>query len=174
MPDGSVQPAHSLGIHATQCWIEDVENGFIFEGTSGFVVDSTNILVRKGGVGIRVDADSLFYNAVIASTQIRPFADPIRGIEFGVKNPHPRNRLSIADCQIVLGAPAVRLKRGAVRVNIHNNHLEAAGDNGAIVVDEGADLFTITNNVLTGKEPIRDASGPKARKTVAGNVEEKP
>jgi len=168
--DGSKQPAHSLGIHVDQCWIEDVDNGFIFEGTSGFVVESTNILVRKGGVGIRIDADYLFYNAVIASTQIRPFGDPIRGIEFGVKNPHPRNRLSIADCQVDLGSPAVRLMKGAVRVNVHDNHFQSAVGQPAIVVDEGVDLFTITNNILGSREPIRDGSGPKARKTISGNL----
>jgi hypothetical protein len=168
--DGSQQPAHSLGIHVDQCWIEDVENGFIFEGTSGFVISSTNILVRKGGVGIKVNADHLFYNAVITSTQIRPFADPIRGIEYAVKNAHQRNRLSIADCQVDLGAPAVHLMAGAVRANIHDNHFQSALDQPAIVVDEGVDLFTITNNILGSKEPIRDHSGSKARKTITGNL----
>lgn len=168
--DGTKQPAHSLGIHVDQCWIEDVDNGFIFEGTSGFVINSTNILVRKGGVGVRVDADNLFYNAVISGTQVRPFADPIRGIEFNVKNAHPRTRLSVADCQVDLGAPALRLGSGVIRANIHNNHFQAAIGRPAIVIEPGADMFTITDNVLGSREPIRDASGDKARKTISGNL----
>ncbi len=168
--DGSKQPAHSLGIHVDQCWIEDVDHGFIFEGTSGFVISSTNILVRKGGVGVRVDADYLFYNAVITGTQVRPFGDPIRGIEFNVKNAHPRTRLSVADCQVDLGAPALRLGPGVIRANIHDNHFQAAVDQPAIVIEPGADLFTITNNILGSKEPIRDGSGDKARKTISGNL----
>ena len=168
--DGSKQPAHSLGIHVDQCWIEDVDNGFIFEGTSGFVINSTNILVRKGGVGIRIDADNLFYNAVISSTQIRPFADPIRGIEFNVRNAHLRTRLSVADCQVDLGAPALRLGPGVIRAIIHDNHFQSAVGQPAIVIEPGADLFTITNNILGSSEPIRDASGDKARKTISGNL----
>ncbi|NLI00161.1 MAG: hypothetical protein GX446_11810 [Chthonomonadales bacterium] len=170
--DGSKQPAHSLNIHVDQCWIEDVENGFIFEGTSGFVIESTNILVRKGGMGVKVDADNLFYNAVITGTQIRPFADPIRGIEFAVRNPHPRNRLSVADCQVDLGAPALRLSPTAVRANIHDNHFVSAVGMPAILIEEGADLFTITNNILASEEPIRDLTGPAARKTITGNLTE--
>lgn len=172
--DGSRQPAHSLGLHIDQCWIEDVDNGFLFEGTCGFVLESTNILVRKGGVGVRVDADNLFYNAVISGVQVRPFDQPIRGFEYRVKNAHPRNRLSIADCQVVMGAPAVHLMKGGVRASIHNCHLESLPGKPAILIDEGVDLFTITDNILTSARPILDLSGPRARKEVRGNLVETP
>lgn len=172
--DGTKQPAHSLGLHIDQCWIEDVDNGFIFEGTSGFVLESTNILVRKGGVGVKVDADYLFYNAVITGVQVRPFDQPIRGFEYRVKNPHERNRLSIADCQVIMGSPAVHLMKGAIRANIHDSHFKSVPGRPAVQIDEGVDLFTLTNNILTSAEPIRDQSGPKARKTITGNLVEKP
>ncbi|MCX6359826.1 MAG: glycosyl hydrolase family 28-related protein [Armatimonadetes bacterium] len=172
--DGTKQPAHSLGLHIDQCWIEDVDNGFIFEGTSGFVLESTNILVRKGGVGVRVDADHLFYNAVITGVQVRPFDQPIRGFEYRVKNPHERNRLSIADCQVTMGSPAVRLMKGAIRANIHDSHFKSVPGQPAVQIDEGVTLFTLTNNILTSAVPIRDQSGPKAQKTITGNLVEKP
>lgn len=172
--DGSKKPAHSLGLHFSQCWVEDVDNGFIFEGTSGFVLESSNILVRKGGVGVRVDADYLFYNAVISGVQVRPFDQPIRGIEYRVANAHERNRLSVSDCQVILGAPALHLMKGGVRAQIHDNHFGAYPGEPAIVVDEGVDLFTITNNVLTSGRPIVDRSGKGARKTVTGNLTEAP
>jgi len=172
--DGTRQPAHSLGLHIDQCWIEDVDNGFIFEGTCGFVLESTNILVRKGGVGARVDADNLFYNAVIAGVQVRPFDQPVRGFEYRVRNSHPRTRLSIADCQVIMGAPAVHIMKGGVRANVHDCHLEGFADQPAVLVDEGADFFTITNNVLTAATPIKDLSGPRARKTILGNLTETP
>jgi hypothetical protein len=172
-PDGKKEPAHSLGHHIDQCWIEDVDNGFIFEGACGFILSGTNILVRNNGVGVSVRANSLFYNAVINGVQVRTFGGPVVGIEYGCKTPHPRNRLSIADCQVVDGFPAVHLMNGACRVNIHDSHFQAAPGKPAIQIDKGADMFTITNNVLSAEEPIKDCSGDKARKTVSGNVVEK-
>lgn len=169
-PDGSTQPAHSLGFHIDQCWIEDVDAGFVFEGACGFVLSGTNILVRKGGVGVWVAADSLYYNAVITGVQVRPFAEPIVGIEYRVKTPHPRNRLAISDCQVINGAPAVHLGPGAARTTITGCHLNAAAGQPAVLVDEGADLFTISGNVLSGK--VEDHSGAGARKRVEGNVVE--
>jgi len=171
--DGSKQPAHSLGHHIDQCWIEDVVNGFVFEGTSGFVVSSANILVREGGVGVKVDADYLFYNAVLDSVQVRSFGAPIRGFEFGVRGePHIRTRLSIADCQVVDGAPALRLMKGARRANVHDNHFQAVPGKPAIQIDPGADLLVITHNVLSAAQPIEDRSGTGARKVIEGNLVE--
>lgn len=170
--DGSKQGAHSLGFQISQCWIEDVDNGFIFEGATGFGLYSSNILVRKDGVGVSVITDSLFYNAVINGVQVRSFGAPIRGFEYGTGVAHPRNRLSIGDCQVVDGSPAILLKSGAVRANIHDNHLQSVPDQPAIRIDKGADMFVITNNVLTAGVPIEDNSGSK-RKTVSGNLIEK-
>lgn len=174
--EGDRQPAHSLGIHVEQSWIEDVENGFVFEGTSGFVVHSANILVRKGGVGIRVTPDNLFYNAVIGSVQVRSFGEPIRGIEYGIQggNKHIRNRLSITDCQIVDGAPAIHLLEGAVRASIHHNHLQTAPGHPAIKIDPGADLFVVTDNILSSETAIYDQTDDKARKIIRDNLVETP
>ncbi|MHB1001881.1 MAG: glycosyl hydrolase family 28-related protein [Armatimonadota bacterium] len=172
-PDGSKQPAHSLGFQIDKCWVEDVDNGFIFEGATGFVLNSANILVRKGGVGVRVDAESLFYNAVISGVQVRTFGAPVVGFEYDIHQPHPRNKLTIADCQVVDGAPAVLLKSGAIRAQIHDCHLQSVPEHPAIRIDKGADLIMITNNILNAKIPILDNSGPKAQKTISGNLFEK-
>lgn len=171
--DGKGAPAHSLGFHIDQCWIEDVDEGFVFEGATGFVIDSTNILVREGGVGVKVKASSLFYNAAINSTQVRGFGKPLTGFEYTTLVPHSRNRLSIADCQVVDGAPAVLLGSGAIRANIHDNHFQSVPGKPAIQIDKGADLLVITNNVLSAEEGIIDDSGKEARKNISGNVEEK-
>ncbi|HET6456565.1 MAG TPA: hypothetical protein VFI02_19365, partial [Armatimonadota bacterium] len=82
-------------------------------------------------------------------------------------NPHPRNRLVIADCQVTDGAPSVHLKSGAQRAQIHDNHLTGVAGKPAILIQKGADLFTITNNILNGT--IEDHSTTE-KKTVSGNV----
>jgi len=161
------EPAHSLGFQIDECWIEDVDAGFIFEGACGFTINSSNILVRENGVGIKVDANSLFYNAVIEGVQVRGFGKPFVGFEYDCHNPHPRNRLAISDCQVTDGAPSIHLKSGAQRAQIHDCHLTGVAGKPAILVDKGADLFTITNNVLN--EMIEDNSATE-NKTVSGNV----
>lgn len=171
-PDGKGAPAHSLGFHISECWIEDVDEGFVFEGATGFVINSSNILVRENGVGVKVNASSLFYNAVISGVQVRGFGKPLIGFEYTTLVPHSRNRLSIADCQVVDGAPALLLGSGAIRANIHDNHFQSVPGKPAIQIDKGADLLVITNNVLSASEPIKDDSGKTARKNISGNVNE--
>jgi hypothetical protein len=112
-------------------------------------------------------------DAVISGVQVRSFGAPVIGFEYDTHQPHPRNRLSIADCQVVDGAPAVHLKSGAIRAQIHDCHLQSVPEHPAIRIDKGANLLTITNNVLSAKTPIFDSSGPKAQKTISGNLFEK-
>jgi hypothetical protein len=162
-PDEKGAPAHSLGFQIDECWIEDVDEGFVFEGATGFVIDSSNILVREGGVGVRVRTSSLYYNAVIDAVQVRGFGKPLTGFEYTNLVPHSRNRLSIADCQVVDGAPAVLLGSGAARANIHDNHFSSVPGKPAIQIDKGADLLVITNNVLSAQEPIIQARPPRRR-----------
>lgn len=171
-PDGKGAPAHSLGFQIDKCWIEDVDEGFVFEGATGFVVSSSNILVRENGVGVRVRPSSLFYNAVIESVQVRGFGKPLIGFEYTNLSPHSRNRLSIADCQVVDGSPALLLGPGAIRANIHDNHFQSVPGKPAIQIEKGADLLVITNNVLSAQEPIKDDSEKEARKNISGNVVE--
>ncbi len=171
-PDGKPAGAHSLGFQIDECWIEDVDNGFIFQGATGFVLNSTNILVRGGGFGVKVDTDSLFYNAVIEGVQVRGFGKPFVGFEYNCAIPHPRNRLVIADCQVTDGAPSVHLRSGAQRAQIHDNQLSSVDGQPAIQIDKGVDWFTITNNIL-GPNGIKDDSGKSAHKTVEGNLVEK-
>ena len=166
-------PAHSLGFAIDQCWIEYVNDGFIFEGFTGFTLSNCNILVRKNGVGVKVDAQQLYYNAVISAVQVRSAGWPVVGFSYNTQHPHPRNRLSIADCQVVDGAPAVHLGSGAARAAIHDCHFAVAPGEKAIVIDKGADLFSITNNVVPDADSIADNSGaPDSRKTVTGNLVE--
>jgi hypothetical protein len=172
-PDGKPAGAHSLGFQIDECWIEDVDNGFVFEGATGFVLNSTNILVREGGFGVKVHTGSLFYNAVIEGVQVRGFGKPFTGFEYNCTNPHGRNRLAIADCQVTDGAPSVHLMSGAQRAQIHDNHLTGVNGQPAILIDKGADYFTITNNILSGPTGIQDDSGSDAHKTVLGNLMEK-
>jgi len=171
-PDGAKAPAHSLGFHIDECWIEDVDYGFIFEGACGFVLNSSNILVRENGIGVKVNVNSLFYNAVIEGVQVRGFGKPFVGFEYDCLNPHGRNRLVIADSQVTDGAPAVHLKSGGRRAQIHDCHLQSVGGNPAVLIEKGADYFTITNNIL-GPGGIKDLTGSKAHKTLSGNLVEK-
>jgi len=171
-PDGKKAPAHSLGFHIDECWIEDVDYGFIFQGACGFVINSSNILVRENGVGVKVDAASLFYNAVIEGVQVRGFGKPFVGFEYDCSNPHGRNRLAISDCQVTDGAPSIHIKSGGWRAQIHDCHLQSVGGNPAILIEKGADYFTITNNIL-GPGGIKDDTPSDAHKTISGNLVEK-
>lgn len=170
--DGKKEMAHSLGFQISECWIEDVDEGFVFEGVTGFVLSSSNILVRGGGVGVKVKTNSIYYNASISGVQVRGFGKPLVGFDYDCLIPHGRNRLSISDCQVVDGSPAVHVGPGGWRANIHNNHFQSMGDSPAIQIDKGADLLVITNNVLSAKQPIADNSGDKARKNISGNIDE--
>jgi hypothetical protein len=161
---------HSLGYQVSRCWIEDVDEGFVFEGACGFVIDNSNILVRDKGTGVRIATDGLFYNAAVTSTQIRGFGKPFVGIEYEVRKAHERNRLSVADCSIVDCDPAIRLGPGAMRASIHDNHQRPLKGRPAITIDPAAALFTITNNIITADVPgIADHSGD-VPKTISGNL----
>ncbi len=168
-PDGKPEVTHSLGYHIDDCWVEDVDNGFIFEGAAGFVIKSSNILVRENGIGVRAEVGSLYYNAVISAVQIRGFGKPFVGVVYDCGVAHGRNRLAITDCQVTEGAPAIHLKSGAQRAQIRGCHLVGAKGQPAILIDKGADLFTITDNILNGR--IADNS-TTTKKTVSGNVQE--
>lgn len=172
--EGKVDVSHSLGHLIEQSWIEDVENGFVIEGICGITLHSANILVRGGGVGVKIAAPNLFYNSAIDSVQVRSFGFPIRGIEYGTTpgKPHVRDRISIVNCQVVDGAPALRLTAGAMRANVHDNHFQAVPGKPAIQVDRGANLFVITNNIINSDIPILDKSAPNATKLVKDNLVE--
>jgi hypothetical protein len=172
-PDGKPARAHSLGFQIDRCWTENTDFGFIFEGACGFVISNSNILIRENGVGIKVVPNSLYYNAAITTTQVRGYGKPLVGIEYTTLVPHQNNRLSIADCQVTGGSPAVHLGPGAIRANIHDNHFVSAPGQPAIQIDKGADLIVITNNVLSSADPIVDNSGDKASKNISGNLMEK-
>jgi len=175
--DGERKWNISLGYHISNCWIEAVQEGFVFEGHCSIALTATNILVTKGGVGVRVAADCLGYNAVISSVTVRGFGEPFRGIEYGIKHdiwpPDLRNNLTISDCHVVGGAPAIHLQAGATRANIRGCLLRGAEGHPAILVDRGVESYLVTSNTLSGSPPIRDNAGSKCRKVVSGNLIEK-
>lgn len=169
---GKEEPAHSLGFHINSCWIEAVDEGFVFEGATGFVLNSANILLHKDGVGVRVRADGLYYNAVISGVQVRSFGEPIVGFEYSTVSPHSRNRLSITDCQVIDGSPALLLGAGATRATVQSSHFQSVPDKPAIQIEPGANFLVITGNILSSQQPIKDDSGEDAIKNISGNVEE--
>lgn len=172
-PDGKPADAASLGYQIDRCWTENTDFGFVFEGACGFVISNSNILIREGGVGVKVDPKSLYYNSAITTTQVRGYGKPFTGIEYNPLVPHGLNRLSISDCQVALGAPAVILGPGAVRANIHDNHFLSVPGQPAIKIEKGANFIVITNNVLSSQNAILDQSGNKAKKKISGNLVEK-
>lgn len=168
---GKENPIGALGFQIDECWIENVDTGFIFDGVLGFTLENSNILVRNGGTGVKIRSAGLYYNSVISGVQVRGFGGPITGIEYDVVTPHVRNRLSIADCQVPDGDPAVHLMSGARRVNLHDCHLEGKLP---VKIDKGADFLVITNNVFTCKgKAIEDGTDKEVTKNISGNLVEK-
>lgn len=176
-PDGKWEWGLSLGYAISNCWIEAVDEGFVFEGHSGFSISGTNILVNKGGTGVKINADCLAYNATISGVQVRGHNGTFTGIDYALKHdvwaPDKRNKLAITDCHITGAEPAIRLRKNAVRTSIKGSLLAGVDGKPAVVIDEGADLFTITDNILQGPKPISDKSGVTAQKIVKDNIFEK-
>lgn len=151
---GAPEWSSSLGYCINGCWIEDVEYGFIFEGVCGFSINGSNILVRKDGVGIKVNPECIGYNAVVSAVQIRGFgADkPFTGIDYNMKlqywQPNALNKLTVTDCQIQNGKPAIKLGDKAHRTFITGNLLGGAQGYPAIEIAKGASYIIITGNLL--------------------------
>lgn len=176
MPDSTKKWTISLGYHISNCWVEDVAEGFVFNGHMSIALYATNILVRGGGVGVRVMADCLGYGAVVSGVTVRGFGKPFRGIEYGIKHdiwPHDlRNNLTISDCHVVEGMPALRLMSGAVRANIRGCLLRGAKGQPAVVVEPGVESFLLTTNTLSGAPAIVDRSGAGCAKVIRDNLVE--
>lgn len=176
-PEGKFLWGLSLGYAISNCWIEAVQEGFVFEGHSGFSITGTNILVNKGGVGIKIKADCVAYNGVVSGVQVRGYGEPFTGIDYDLKHdiypPDKRNKLNITDCHIADAKPAIHLGKESVRATIKGCTLAGVKGSPAIQIDKGADLFIITDNFLQGENPIKDDSDPKAQKVIKDNLFEK-
>lgn len=176
MPDATKKWTISLGYHISNCWVEDVEEGFVFNGHMSIALYATNILVKPGGVGVRVMADCLGYGAVVSGVTVRGFGKPFRGIEYGIKHdiwPRDlRNNLTISDCHVVEGMPALRLMPGAVRANIRGCLLRGAAGQPAVVIDRGVESFLLTTNTLSGTPAMVDRSGKECAKVIRDNLVE--
>ena len=173
--------SHSLGYSFVNCWIEDVDYGFIFEGISGFSIVGSNILVKENGVGVKVNSECIAYNGVISGTQIRGYGHdkPFVGVEYdrpyNIWPPTELNKLSITDCQIQHGKPAIKLGDTATRVFIKGNLLSGAKGYPALEISEKTDYFTVTDNIFQKinkeqPEPIDNKAGTGSTKIFRDNM----
>ena len=179
---GEPEWSHSLGYSFNNCWIEDVDIGFDFEGVCGFTIIGSNILIRENGIGVRVANECIAYNAVISGVQIRGFTEdkPFIGIDYNMTykywQPNALNKLSITDCQIQNGKPTIRLTDTAMRTFIKGNLLRGATGYSAIEIAPKADYFTITDNIIqtdennTTIEPIDNKAGAGKTKILRDNI----
>ncbi len=142
--------SQSLGYSFINCWIENVDVGFDFAGVCGFTIAGSNILVKKGGTGVRVRAECIAYNAVVNSTQIRSYPDSeYTGIEYDMEYkwwaPNGLNKLTVSDCMIQRAAPAIKLGKNCHRVWIQGCLLSGSP---ALEIHDKAYGCTITDNVI--------------------------
>lgn len=153
-----------------------MEKGFIFEGVCDFNLIGGDILIRKSGTGIKVYPECLAWNALISGVRIRGFGgdQPFVGIDYDMQQqywtPSGLNRLTITDCQVQNGMPAIRLGSKSVRTFIRGNLLIGAEGYPAIQVEEGADLFTITDNILQ-QQPSGESVQPPVILVNSGEVQ---
>ena len=107
------------------------------------------------------------------------------GIDYDMQQqywtPNGHNKLTITDCVIQNGMPAIRLGSKSVRTFIRGNLLMGAEGYPAIQVDEGADLFTITDNILqqrpsgeTEQPPVIVDNSGEVQKVLRDNLVEEP
>jgi hypothetical protein len=163
-------PAHSLGLHVTQCWTEAVKYGFLIEGTCGLVLSDTQIYVSDpAGAGIRMTMPSLFYHSTITNTQVRCDGSQATGVEYSPSDDHNRNHLNLSHCQIVEAGTGVKLGPLARRVWVTENHITSGGP--GIEIDEGADIFQVTGNIIGATQQIVDHTPETARKVIRDNLE---
>jgi hypothetical protein len=160
---------HSLGHHVTQCWTESVKYGFLIEGTCGLVLSDTQIYVSDAdGAGIAMRMPHLYYHSTIADTQVRCDGSHALGVDYSPSDRHPRNHLMLHNCEIVEASTAVCLGALARDVWVTDNHI-LARDVG-IDIEQGAERFVISHNMVAAAEPIRDRSAADAKKLVEGNL----
>ncbi|MBO4548872.1 MAG: hypothetical protein J5758_06620 [Abditibacteriota bacterium] len=142
--------SQSLGYSFMNCWIENVDTGFDFGGVCGFTIAGSNILVKKGGVGVRVRAECIAYNAVVNSTQIRSYPESdYTGVEYDMEHkwwaPNALNKLTVSDCIIQRAAPAIRLGKNCNRVWIQGCLLSGKP---ALEIDPEAAGCIISGNIF--------------------------
>lgn len=166
---------HSLGYQVSRCWIEHVHSGFIIRGAAGFVLNNSNILLEKGGTGIRLETDGVFYGGAVSQVQIRNYFDnPVKGIVFAPVAHHMRNRFAIADCQFVGASPAVELGSKAQRVSVHDCHMLQWYKEPVITLGAGSDFISVHDNIFSGLgKPIADMTGTTATKSIRNNMQER-
>ncbi len=144
----------SLGFGFNGCWIEAVDTGFDIEGVCGFTISDCNILVNKGGTGIRLRAEAIAYNGVVSATQIRGFGgdNEFCGIDYDMRykywSPSVLNKLTVSECVIQGASPAVRIGKRAQRVWLKGCLLSGTEKSPAVVAEKGAEYVYIKDNVF--------------------------
>ncbi|MBQ9358654.1 MAG: hypothetical protein IJT95_03855 [Abditibacteriota bacterium] len=170
----------SLGYGFFGCWIEAVDCGFDIEGVCGFNIVNCNVLVNKGGTGIRIAAETIAYNGVVTGTQIRGFGgdNDFCGIDYDLLlkywSHNAMNKLTISDCQIQGASPAIRLRKNSRRAWIKGCTLSGTDKSPALIIDEGAEYVTVKDNIFQygnsdAAYPLKAAEGNKEQ-TVKNNV----
>ncbi|MBR4748041.1 MAG: hypothetical protein IK083_00515 [Abditibacteriota bacterium] len=142
--------SQSLGYSFMNCWIENVDCGFDFAGVCGFTIAGSNILVKDKGVGVRVRAECIAYNAVVNSTQIRGYpGKTFTGVEYDMEYkwwaPNALNKLTVSDCIIQRAAPAVRLGKNCCRAWVQGCLLSGSP---AMDIDPEAAGCTVSDNIF--------------------------
>ena len=172
--DGKNETAHSLPHFISNCWVEHVQNGFIFEGNGGFAIDSCQILTYPGGVGINVSNDMIFYNASVTSTQVRcTGGGNLIGLIYDPKKSHPRTKLSVSDFQVIDGYPAVKIGKNARNFTMLGSHFMCSG---GIWIEDGADKLMICNNIIDywpGGYSIKNNNKPGDSIIIKDNIQHK-
>ncbi|MBR4748042.1 MAG: hypothetical protein IK083_00520 [Abditibacteriota bacterium] len=152
----------SLGYGFFGCWIEAVDTGFDIEGVCGFNIVNCNVLVNKGGVGIRIAAETIAYNGAVTGTQIRGFGgdNEFCGIDYDLRlkywSHNGMNKLTVSDCQIQGASPAIRIRGNARRAWIKGCLLSGTDKSPALQIDRGAEYVYVKDNIFQ----VEDASRP--------------
>ena len=165
---GKGEPAHSLGIHVTQCWTEAVKYGFLIEGICGLVLSDTQMYISDPeGAGVKMTMPYLFYHSTISNTQIRCDGSHAVGVIYAPSADHYRNHLNLTNCEIVEASTGVEIGPLARRLFINDNHIQAYGT--GIVIDKGADMFFVRENMIDAEKAIDNQAGEGEYKTIRDN-----
>ena len=160
----------SLGYGFFGCWIEAVDTGFDIEGVCGFNITNCNVLVNKGGTGIRIAPEVIAYNGAVTGTQIRGFGgdSDFCGINYDLMLKYwshcALNKLTVSDCQIQGASPAVRAGKNARRLWLKGCLLSGTQKSPAVVIEKGAEYIFVKDNIFQ----TENASWPRPLKCAAG------
>jgi hypothetical protein len=164
------EKTHSLGLHITQSWVEDVTYGFLIEGTCGLVLSDTQIYISDPkGAGVAMRMPNLFYGSSIRGIQIRSDGALATGIEYAPTDEHIRNHLLLSGVETQETRVGIRLGPGARRVSIADSFVRAIET--AIEIAPGAQELSIHDNLLGAPQGIVYEGEAPPNSNIKGNLE---